>query len=118
MAMSEARRTTASPDTSVAISAQLALQDRLDDLLTGFEFWRDRKVSSMELTTLDEVLVRWVEHNEGEAWDGGRTAPIDIRRLAHLEEFVRFCAVGKRPDGTYNYGREAIEQRARELLHD
>lgn len=36
--------------------------------------------------------------------------------LARLRNFVQLCAVGKRSDGTYNYGREAIEQRARELL--
>lgn len=36
--------------------------------------------------------------------------------LARLRDFVELCAAGKRPDGTYNYGREAIEHRARELL--
>jgi hypothetical protein len=38
------------------------------------------------------------------------------RRVLELEEFVRRAAVGKRPDGTYNFGREALEQQAKELL--
>jgi hypothetical protein len=33
-----------------------------------------------------------------------------------LESFVRLVATGKRPDGTYNYCREALEQKAKELL--
>lgn len=39
----------------------LKIQDRLDDLLAGLEFWKKQKVGSGELTTLDEMLIRWVE---------------------------------------------------------
>ena len=33
-----------------------------------------------------------------------------------LENFVRLVATGKRSDGTYNYCREALEQKAKELV--
>lgn len=33
-----------------------------------------------------------------------------------LLAFVRMVATGKRPDGTYNYCREALETRAKEIL--
>jgi hypothetical protein len=33
-----------------------------------------------------------------------------------LENFVSLVAAGKRSDGTYNYCREALEQKAKELL--
>jgi len=33
-----------------------------------------------------------------------------------LENFVSLVATGKRPDGTYNYCREALEQKAKKLL--
>lgn len=41
---------------------EMELEDRLSDLLSGFRFWRDHKVASCELTTLDEMYARWVEH--------------------------------------------------------
>lgn len=42
---------------------------------------------------------------------------IDERlRVQELENFVRLVANGKRPDGTYNHCREALEQQAKELL--
>jgi hypothetical protein len=41
---------------------ELELQDRLDDLLEGLDFWREQKLASLELSTLDEMLLRWVEH--------------------------------------------------------
>ena len=56
-------------DESSAAPQWLDLEDRLDDLLAGFRFWRDHKVASCELTTLDEALIRWVEHNERDADD-------------------------------------------------
>jgi hypothetical protein len=31
--------------------------------------------------------------------------------------FLQRAATPKRPDGTYNYGREALEQQAKELLN-
>ncbi len=37
-------------------------------------------------------------------------------RVQELENFVRLVANGKRSDGTYNYCREALEQKANELL--
>ena len=37
-------------------------------------------------------------------------------KALELESFVRLVATGKRPDGTYNYCREALEQKAKELL--
>jgi hypothetical protein len=41
---------------------ELELEDRLADLLEGLEFWRQYKIGSAELTTLDEMLLRWIEH--------------------------------------------------------
>ena len=40
----------------------------------------------------------------------------DQIKIQTLENFVRLVANGKRSDGTYNYCREALEQRAKELL--
>ena len=40
----------------------------------------------------------------------------DQIKIQTLENFVRLVANGKRPDGTYNLCREALEQRAKELL--
>ena len=40
----------------------------------------------------------------------------DQIKIQTLENFVRLVATGKRPDGTYNYCREALEQKAKELL--
>lgn len=39
-------------------------------------------------------------------------------RLGKLLEFVRLVATPHRADGTYNYCREALEQRATQLLAD
>lgn len=44
----------------------LRLQDRLDDLMTGLEFWKQHKVAAVESTTMDEMLMRWVEASETE----------------------------------------------------
>jgi hypothetical protein len=45
---------------------ELDLQDRLDDLLNGFEWWRE--VKGDDWSTADEMLARWVQHNlEGAA---------------------------------------------------
>jgi hypothetical protein len=35
-----------------------------------------------------------------------------------LREFVALVANGKRPDGTYNYCREALEKKAKGLLQE
>ena len=47
----------------------------------------------------------------------------DIKRIHKLEDdrnellnFVQLVATGMRPDGTYNYCREALEQKAKEIL--
>jgi hypothetical protein len=37
-------------------------------------------------------------------------------RVLELENFVGLVATGKRSDGTYNYCREALEEKAKELL--
>ena len=37
-------------------------------------------------------------------------------RVQEFENFVRLVANGKRSDGTYNYCREALAQKAKELL--
>lgn len=37
-------------------------------------------------------------------------------KVLELENFVRLVSNGKRPDGTYNLCREALEQQAKELL--
>jgi hypothetical protein len=39
-----------------------------------------------------------------------------LLRIQTLENFVSLVATGKRPDGTYNYCREALERKAKELL--
>jgi hypothetical protein len=39
-----------------------------------------------------------------------------LLRIQTLENFVSLVATGKRSDGTYNYCREALEQKAKELL--
>jgi hypothetical protein len=39
----------------------LALQDRLDDYLAGFNLWKEQKVCGVELTILDEMFIRWME---------------------------------------------------------
>jgi hypothetical protein len=41
----------------------------------------------------------------------------ELQRLKILN-FVELIAVGKRPDGTYNYCREALEQKAKDLLNE
>jgi hypothetical protein len=35
-----------------------------------------------------------------------------------LQTFVQLVAIGKRPDGTYNYCREALEKKAKALLKE
>jgi hypothetical protein len=40
------------------------------------------------------------------------------RRYESLRAFVEMVATGKRPDGTYNYCREALEQQAKEVLKE
>ena len=37
-------------------------------------------------------------------------------KVLQLENFISLVAAGKRSDGTYNYCREALEQKAKELL--
>lgn len=40
----------------------LNLQDEIDDMRAGIDLWRDVKVSQMNWSQVDEVLVRWIEH--------------------------------------------------------
>jgi hypothetical protein len=37
-------------------------------------------------------------------------------KMMNICVFINLAATPKRPDGTYNYSREALEQKAKELL--
>jgi len=43
---------------------------------------------------------------------------LDIISYCKLYGFVELVSIGKRPDGTYNYCREALELKATELLKE
>ena len=48
-------------------------------------------------------------------------SPLQIYSLIEYEKlrsFVELAATGKRPDGTYNYCREALEKKAQQLLKE
>jgi hypothetical protein len=48
-------------------------------------------------------------------------SPLEIYSLIEYEKlrsFVELAATGKRPDGTYNYCREALEKKAEALLKE
>jgi AAA+ ATPase superfamily predicted ATPase len=48
-------------------------------------------------------------------------SPLEIYDLIEYEKlrsFVELAATGKRPDGTYNYCREALEKKAQQLLEE
>ena len=42
----------------------------------------------------------------------------NIIEVAKLREFVELVSNSKRPDGTYNYCREALEKKAQQLLQE
>jgi hypothetical protein len=42
----------------------------------------------------------------------------DLIEYEKLHSFVRLVATGPRPDGTYNYCREALQRRAENVLAD
>jgi AAA+ ATPase superfamily predicted ATPase len=42
----------------------------------------------------------------------------NITEATKLREFVELASNGKRPDGTYNYCREALEKKAQQLLEE
>jgi hypothetical protein len=42
----------------------------------------------------------------------------NITEATKLREFVELASNGKRPDGTYNYCREALEKKAKDLLQE
>ena len=42
----------------------------------------------------------------------------DLIEYGKLRSFVELAATGKRPDGTYNYCREALEKKAQQLLKE
>ncbi len=42
----------------------------------------------------------------------------NIIEVTKLREFVELASNGKRPDGTYNYCREALEKKAQQLLEE
>jgi AAA+ ATPase superfamily predicted ATPase len=42
----------------------------------------------------------------------------NITEATKLREFVELASNGKRPDGTYNYCREALEKKAQQLLQE
>jgi hypothetical protein len=48
-------------------------------------------------------------------------APYEIDNLIDylkLRNFVEIVATGRRPDGTYNLGREALQKRAENILKE
>jgi AAA+ ATPase superfamily predicted ATPase len=48
-------------------------------------------------------------------------SPLEIYSLVEYEKlrsFVELASNGKRPDGTYNYCREALEKKAQQLLEE
>ena len=48
-------------------------------------------------------------------------SPLEIYNLVEYEKlrsFVELVSNGKRPDGTYNYCREALEKKAQQLLQE
>lgn len=48
-------------------------------------------------------------------------SPLEIYSLFEYEKlrsFVELASNGKRPDGTYNYCREALEKKAKGLLQE
>jgi AAA+ ATPase superfamily predicted ATPase len=48
-------------------------------------------------------------------------SPTEIYSLIEYEKlrnFVELVSNGKRPDGTYNYCREALEKKAQQLLEE
>jgi len=48
-------------------------------------------------------------------------SPMEINNLlayAQLYSFVELVSNGPRPDGTYNYCREALQKKAKELLEE
>lgn len=48
-------------------------------------------------------------------------SPLEIYSLIEYEKlrsFVELVSTGKRPDGTYNYCREALEKKAKDLLEE
>jgi len=48
-------------------------------------------------------------------------SPIEIYSIIEYEmmrSFIELVSTGKRPDGTYNYCRQALEIKARLLLND
>jgi hypothetical protein len=48
-------------------------------------------------------------------------SPLEIYHMLEtmkLREFVALVSNGKRPDGTYNYCREALEKKAQQLLQE
>ena len=48
-------------------------------------------------------------------------SPTEIYSLIEhekLRSFVELVSNGKRPDGTYNYCREALEKKAKDLLEE
>jgi hypothetical protein len=48
-------------------------------------------------------------------------SPLEIYSLVEYEKlrsFIELVSNGKRPDGTYNYCREALEKKAQQLLEE
>ena len=48
-------------------------------------------------------------------------SPLEIYNLVEYEKlrsFVELVSNSKRPDGTYNYCREALEKKAKDLLEE
>lgn len=41
---------------------RLELEDKLNDIESGLEIWRNQKIDSGEWTAMDEMLERWLTH--------------------------------------------------------
>lgn len=50
-------------DREEALVNVIAAEDTINDILAGFRYWMDVKVNSLELTTHDEMFIRWMERH-------------------------------------------------------
>lgn len=51
-------------DLSAIRRKNLDLEDRIDDLLAGFDYWSVQKIGGLSWSVEDEMLARWVEHGD------------------------------------------------------
>jgi 3-phenylpropionate/cinnamic acid dioxygenase small subunit len=58
----EARQAAQAEQADIVSTEQLQLEDRLDDLLLGYDLWVSSKVGTGDWTDKDEAFARWVTH--------------------------------------------------------